>query len=64
MDKWRNTIDYWLNTTYACGLIAVNENLKIIFTCPIYKWMIGNDFNYVLSYLRRTNKFAEIIKME
>jgi len=56
--------DYWLNTTYACGLISVDAHMKIINTCPIYKWMIGKYFQYVIDYLKRTNKFIEIVTME
>lgn len=44
--------DIWLNTTYACGLITINEKHIITETCPIYKWMIKKELNYVLNYLR------------
>ena len=43
--------DYWFNTTYGCGLVTIDRKDKIVGTCPIYKWMIGNDFNYVINYL-------------
>lgn len=58
-----NTIDYWLNTTYACGLISTNNNI-VVDTCPIYKWMIGKEFIYVINYLKYKNKLIEIVEIE
>lgn len=28
---------YWLNTTYACGLIETDDKGIVIFAAPIYK---------------------------
>lgn len=52
-------IDYWLNTTYACGMIST-LNGTIYRTCPIYKWMIGKTPNYILRYLKRTKRLIAI----
>lgn len=57
-------VGYWLNTTYACGLIEVDSDNVIILTCPIYKWMVGKKLEYVIRYLRKTNKLIEIIRLE
>lgn len=56
--------DIWLNTTYACGLITINERNIITETCPIYKWMIRKELNYVLNYLRYKKQLIKFIYLE
>lgn len=55
--------DMWLNTTYACGLITINEFSIVTDTCPIYKWMVGKKLEYVVNYLERTKKLIDIIEL-
>lgn len=47
---------FWLNTTYACGGVAVKEKV-FVDACPIYRWMIGKTVKEVVSYLQRTGKY-------
>ena len=44
---------YWLNTTYACGLIETNENGIITFTAPIYKRWYGMHIDKLKVVLRK-----------
>ena len=50
----------WLNTTYACGGIILNDKNTIIQTCPIYKWMRGKFIGKVLDYLYSKGTFLEL----
>ncbi len=52
--------DYYLTTSYACGLIAINEQFVVIETCPIYKWMIHKRLDTCLHYLASKKQFIDI----
>jgi hypothetical protein len=39
---------YWVNMTYACGGVECDDHNTVIKTAPIFKWMIGNDFNSMM----------------
>jgi len=56
--------DIWLNTTYACGLITINEKHIIIETCPIYKWMLNKSLEHVLKYLMYKKQLIKFVCME
>jgi len=53
-------LDFWLATTYACGLISVDKNFIITETCPIYKWMRGKQVDIVLHYLTIKKQFVDL----
>lgn len=53
-------IDFWLNTSYACGLIAIDDKFIVIETCPIYGWMKGKSVDVVLHYLTSKKQFIDI----
>lgn len=39
---------WFLETTYACGGVIVDGDDTVVGSCPIYKWMVGKDFNLCL----------------
>ncbi len=54
---------YWLNTTYCCGGIVINERNVIIDSCPLYKWMRGKTLKYVIKYLDKKGKLKQYRKV-
>lgn len=50
---------FWINTTYACGGVATDEDGIVRQTCPIYRWMLKQPLNDCIKYLRRKGQFRE-----
>ena len=53
-------MNLWLNTSYACGLVAIDSNHIVIKICPIYKWMHGKSFDVCLHYLASKKQFIDL----
>ena len=51
-DKW-----FLLITTYASGVVVVNEN-RVVKTCPVYKRFMGKRWDRVVSYLKGKKWFT------
>jgi len=54
-------MQYWLNTTYACGLIETDNNGIIVWTCPIYKRWTGIHIEKLKVILSK--RIIEIVKL-
>lgn len=50
---------FWLATTFACGLVAIDAAGIVVETCPIYRRrMLGKPFRAVLRRLRDEHRFV------
>lgn len=53
----------WLNTTYGCGGIIINDNNVVIKSCPLYRWMTGKKFKYVIEILDKKGRLKQYRKI-
>lgn len=44
-------INHSLVTIFGTGLVTTNRKGVIVEASSIYKWTIGNDYNYIINYL-------------
>jgi len=58
------TYFYRLQTTFACGGVFVDDSWDVVYTCPIYRWMIGRNFNYCLTYLVENKREPMILEIK
>jgi len=47
ISKYKRTI-YWVNTKYACGAVAVDQDGKVyeLDTAPIYRWAAKKNMTF------------------
>lgn len=61
-----NKIHYWLDSTFACGSVCVNDNGYIDYseTCPIYRKVFGNQkFWKKFDQLKRSRKIISMVRI-
>lgn len=56
----KETIDFWLNTTYACAGVTTDKWGVIIETAPIYKKFKSRKITEVVKELVETKKLLDI----
>ena len=58
MQKHRRRI-YWVNTTKACGAVAVDQNGLVYKhdTAPYFRWWSGKRFVEMKKFLQKKNQF-------
>jgi len=58
---------YWLNTTFGCGCVAVDQDgfMYKYDTCPLYRKVFGEErFWGKIDQLKRTKKMIGMIKLD
>jgi len=67
MKTYHRTI-YWLNTTYACGALAVDQDGYIYEydTAPVYRWMAKKKMRLseVMTLLKNKKQIISVKKIE
>ncbi len=55
---------YRLETTYACALIFVDGQGKIVDTANIYRFMMGKKLEDMARYLKRKEQYVSMIRID
>jgi len=54
---------YYINTTYGCAGVVVNQGGIVSETAPLYRWMKGKQFRVVLESLKWQRKLINSKKV-
>ena len=64
---YKRTI-YWVNTTFACGAVAVDQDGKVYLydTAPIYQWAAKKNlsFQQFRQYLLKKKQLLNVKKID
>lgn len=58
MKVWR------LETTYACAVIFVDDEGKITDSAPIYRWMVGKNFDNIINHLKHKKQYVGKVELK
>ncbi len=57
-------INFCLTSSYASGLVSIDEKFFVIKTCSSYEWMRGKPIDVCLHYLVVNQQFIDIEVIE